>query len=72
MNFNITCLAGENILWRNWDFPIFLINDGNTTQDLFDCYEEFNRYKAGMELGDSTVKYTSLQGFLITLSYSLA
>ncbi len=36
--------AGENILWRNWDFPIFLINDGNTTQDLFDCYDEFNRY----------------------------
>lgn len=34
--------AGENILWRNWDFPIFLINDGNTTQDLFDCYDEFN------------------------------
>ena len=35
-------LDGENLLWKNWDFPIFLINDGNTTQKLYDCYDEHN------------------------------
>jgi len=34
--------AGESILWQNWDFPIFLINDAATTQSLFDCYNDHN------------------------------
>ena len=35
-------LAGGNLLWTNWDFPIFYVSNSNITEPLYDCYDEHN------------------------------
>jgi len=34
--------AGGNLLWTNWDFPIFYVSNSNITEPLYDCYDEHN------------------------------
>ena len=44
------CSAGENMLWQDWGFPIFLIQDENITESLYQCYHTYNRWAGSLQV----------------------
>jgi len=34
--------AGSDLMWKSFQFPIFYLHDTNTTDNLYDCYQEHN------------------------------